>query len=85
MIIKPAEETFFTFPVTNETKVYHDKGSGACWHVALDANGNPVVSDGWLVFYGIDYGNRPNQARIGWDRVPPLYVQSVAYRLVVNR
>ena len=83
MIIRPATETWFAFPVTNETEVHHDKGSGARWHIALRAdNGSPVVSDAWRVFYGVDYGNPPNQARIGWDHVPPLYVQSAVLRMI---
>lgn len=85
MRIETAHETYFAFPVTNETEVHHDKGSGAKWHVALDDRGGVVVSDGWKVYYGTYYGNelaaRTGQ-RIGWDYTPPLYVQSVAYRLV---
>jgi hypothetical protein len=78
LIIKPATSTWVTFPVTNETEVHHDKGSGAKYHVALDENGNPIVCDGWKVNYGIVYAN----GTIAWDWTPPLYVQSVAHRLV---
>lgn len=85
MIIRPAEDTFFTFPVTDETEVHHDKGSGAKWHVARDPRGGVVASDGWVVMYGTDYGAELASRigyRIAWDRVPPLYVQSVAGRLL---
>lgn len=85
MQISPATETFFVFPVTDETEVWHDKGSGARWHIARDTRGGIVASDGWRVFYATDYGPelaaRTGQ-RLGWDFAPPLYVQSVAHRLV---
>ena len=84
MRIRPATDTFFSFPVTDEVAIHHDKGDGARWHVARDERGGIVASDGWRVLYATDYGHdleARTGVRLAWDNVPPLYVQSIAYRL----